>query len=373
MDQLVTALFATEEYQSKSREFLQTVFHYIRSFFGDDFSFREEKIILAQGELISTQVFYYYLCEQGIRADLLNALNFMRIDRSEEPDLYYIRENINRELQKHEPDTLFITQGFICRNVYGDIDNLKRGGSDYTASIIGAALNSEEIEIWTDIDGFHNNDPRYVEDTYCLPELSFDEAAELAYFGAKILHPASILPAKIANIPVRLKNTMEPSAPGTLITNNQLTSPEIKAVAAKDGITSIKIRSSRMLLAYGFMRKVFETFERYRTPVDMITTSEIAVSVTIDNDTYLEKIVDELKLYGFVEVDDKLSIICIAGNLGNNKTGLAAQVFSALSGIPLRMISYGASENSISILVSTSDKVNALKALNQNLFLKNKE
>jgi aspartate kinase len=291
----------------------------------------------------------------------------MRIDKENEPDNFYIKENLKREISEHSSYKIFITQGFICRNSYGEIDNLKRGGSDYTASLVGAAINADEIQIWTDIDGMHNNDPRYVENTYPLSHISFDEAAELAYFGAKILHPSSILPAKLANIPVRLKNTMQPEAEGTLV-SSKTGAEGIKAIAAKDNITAVKIKSGRMLLAYGFMRKVFEIFEMYKTPIDMITTSEVAVSLTIDETQNLVEITEELKKFGTVEIDNDLSIICIAGNFIAESKGHALKIFDALQNIPIRMISYGGSKHNVSVLVNTSDKVEALRALNEKLF-----
>jgi len=291
----------------------------------------------------------------------------MRIDKSLEPDEYYIKENLKRELAQYPYQNIFITQGYICRNAFGETDNLKRGGSYYSASLIGAQLEADEIQIWTDIDGFHNNDPRYVEKTYPIKELSFDEAAELAYFGAKILHPSSVLPAKVKNIPVWLKNTLQPQEPGTLITE-KLIEGEIKAVAAKDGITAIKIKSGRMLLAHGFLRRVFEVFERYETPIDMITTSEIAVSVTIDNPKYLAQIKKELESYAKVEVDIDQTIICAVGNLIAEEKGIALKVIQALEDIPLRMISYGGSKHNISVLVNSKDKVSALNELNNKLF-----
>jgi len=365
---VINELYQTPEIKEKAQELIKTHFDYIRQFTIDMFTSLEEKAILAQGELLSTALFHYFLQEQGINSVLLPALNFMRIDRSEEPDNYYIRENLNREIADHQECELFITQGYICRNAFGEIDNLKRGGSDYSAAIIGAAVKASEIQIWTDIDGFHNNDPRFVENTHPISELSFDEAAELAYFGAKILHPSTVLPAKLLNIPVRLKNTMCPDAYGTLITNNSTNTDEIKAVAAKDGITAIKIKSGRMLLAYGFLRRVFETFERYKTSIDMITTSEIAVSLTIDSPTNLDKIVDELKQFGTVAIDSEQTIVCVVGSFTTDKAGVAAKVFNAMKDIPMRMISYGGSENNISILIHSTDKVRTLKALNEHLF-----
>jgi aspartate kinase len=365
--EVIQELFSTKEYQEKGNEIIKSHFTYIKSFTQDMFTLFEEKAILAQGELISTALLHYYLNEQNISSVLVPALNFMRTDKDGEPDLFYIKENINREITQNPTDNLFITQGFICRNAFGEIDNLKRGGSDYSAALIGVACEAEEIQIWTDIDGMHNNDPRYVENTQPLAHLSFDEAAELAYFGAKILHPASVQPCKIANIPVRLKNTMHPEAAGTLI-SSKTEGKGITAIAAKDNITAIKIKSGRMLLAHGFMRKVFEIFETYKTSIDMITTSEVAVSVTIDDTKYLNDIVAELKKYGTVEVDESLSIICVVGDFIAESKGYAVKVFSALQNISIRMISYGGSRHNVSLLVNTSDKKEALNVLNENLF-----
>ena len=322
---------------------------------------------MAQGEIISTTLMHYYLQEQGIPSTLLSALDFMRIDKDCEPDYFYIEQNLKRLLSNPTTERIIITQGFICRNAYGEIDNLKRGGSDYSAALIGAAVNAGEIQIWTDIDGVHNNDPRYVKNTQPLRSLSFDEAAELAYFGAKILHPSSIQPAKRANIPVRMKNTMNPGDEGTLITKESPVQ-NFKAVAAKDGITAIKVKSSNMLLAYGFVRKVFEIFESWKTPIDMIATSEVAISLTIDNTCHLEDIKKDLTKYGTIEVEENLSIICIVGDCSINNNGLAAQALTALQDIPLHMISYGASEHSISLLVKQEDKQRALQDLSERLF-----
>ncbi|AIZ64310.1 aspartate kinase [Hymenobacter sp. DG25B] len=332
-----------------------------------------ERLILAQGELLSTQLFHRYVTDiLGREAVLLPALDFMRLDKDEEPDADYIQEHLTQLLAEHPGQKLFITQGYICRNAQGLIDNLKRGGSDYSASLIGAAARVAEIQIWTDIDGLHNNDPRVVKDTYPIRELSFDEAAELAYFGAKILHPSSILPARQHGIPVRLLNTLQPEAPGTLI-SAKTGSEAIKAVAAKDGLVAIKVRSSRMLLAHGFLRRLFEVFERFRTPIDMITTSEVAVSLTIDDSTHLPEILEELRGFGTVETDENQTIICLVGNLIQENHGAAFKVFEALQDIPLRMISYGGSPNNISILINTPDKVRALTALNEGLFRRKAE
>ena len=314
------ALFAKDEFKIKGIDLIKNHFNHLRSFTLDMFTSNEEKAILAQGELLSTALFYFHLQEVGITTALIPALNFMRIDENEEPQLTYIEKNLNLELEKYPTTNIFITQGYICRNAFGEIDNLKRGGSDYTASIIGAAIHVKEVQIWTDIDGMHNNDPRIVTKTHAIHQLSFDEAAELAYFGAKILHPTCILPAQKRNIPVLLKNTMQPQAPGTIISDS-FSEEGIKAVAAKDGICAINIKSDRMLLAHGFLRAVFDIFERYKTSIDMITTSEIAVSLTIDNDANLNEITKELEEFANVEVEKEQTIICIVGNLPKNKAG----------------------------------------------------
>lgn len=363
----IAKLYKTEEFKKKAADLITHHFNYLRAFTLDMFTSNEEKAVLAQGELLSTAMFHFYLAEQNIKSVLLPALNFMRIDENEEPDLKYIEANINAELKKYPGETLFITQGYICRNEFGEIDNLKRGGSDYTASIIGAALYSKEVQIWTDIDGMHNNDPRFVNKTHPINELSFDEAAELAYFGAKILHPTCILPAQKRNIPVRLKNTMQPQAQGTLIANIA-TSVGLKAVAAKDGIIAINIKSDRMLLAHGFLRAVFEIFERYKTSIDMITTSEVAVSLTIDNSKNLKEIKKELEEIANVDIDENQTIICIVGSVPKDSAGFGYKVLEALKDIPLRMVSYGGSPNNISVLIDGKLKKEALMALNKGLF-----
>lgn len=361
------ALFSTEEFCTKGKTFVKETFDYMRSLSKSIFTTFEEKNIIAQGELISTNLFTFYLKEIGIKACLLPALEYMRIDKNAEPDMTYIADHLKTLLDDHPNYEIYITQGFICKNFYGETDNLQRGGSDYTASIIGAAIESEEIQIWTDIDGMHNNDPRFVENTQPVPYLNFEEAAELAYFGAKILHPTCILPAKLHNIPVRLLSTMDPSAHGTLISNS-IKHGKIEAIAAKDGIASIKIKSGRMLLAYGFLRKVFEIFETYKTSIDMITTSEVGVSVSIDNLKHLDDIVDDLKKFGTVTVEKDMVIICVVGDLPYENVGFQAQVVSALKDIPIRMISYGGSNYNISFLIKSEDKVRALQALSKNLF-----
>ena len=369
--QHIDELFSTEEYKQKTQEFVKSVFDYIRSFTKDIFTLFEEKVILAQGEIISTNMVTNYLCEQGVKAVLIPALEFMRTDKNSEPDLNYIREKLSAQLEAHPGQEIYITQGFICRNAYGEIDNLQRGGSDYTASLIGAAINASEIQIWTDIDGMHDNDPRVVDKTSPVRQLHFEEAAELAYFGAKILHPTCVQPAKYANIPVRLLNTMEPSAPGTLI-SNETEKGKIKAVAAKDNITAIKIKSSRMLLAHGFLRKVYEIFESYKTPIDKICTSEVGVSMSIDNTKHLNEIVNDLKKYGTVTVDHDMCIVCVVGDLEWENIGFEARAIQAMKDIPVRMISYGGSNYNISFLIRESDKKRALQALSDVLFNNNK-
>jgi aspartate kinase len=366
-EKVVNDLFASEKFRKEGQELIDSHFEYIRNFSMSEFTKLQEKAVLAQGELISTALFHLLLRERNIKSVLLPALNFMRIDKDGEPDAFYIKENIKRELENHPAENIIITQGFICRNAHGEIDNLKRGGSDFTASIIGAAISASEIQIWTDINGFHNNDPRFVENTKVIRELSFDEAAELAYFGAKILHPSSVNPARENNIPVRLKNTMEPEDPGTLITSNSILM-DYKAVAAKDGISVLRIRSDRMLMAYGFLRKVFEIFEAYRTPIDMITTSEVAVSITIDNSEFIGQIAKDLRGLGSVDVEENQTIICVVGDFRTERTGSAPEIFEALNTIPLKMISYGGSQNSLSLLIDTNNKIEALRLLSKHLF-----
>ncbi len=363
----INELYSSDEYKQKGLALIKERFNYIKSFTNNAFTVFEEKEILSQGELISTGMFNLYLLERGVKSLLLPALDYMRIDKNNEPDTAYIRENLTALLDKNPGYDIYVTQGYICRNSFGEVDNLQRGGSDYTASLIGAALLADEIQIWTDIDGMHNNDPRFVENTKPVSQLSFDEAAELAYFGAKILHPTCVLPAKVNNIPVRLLNTMDPKAPGTLISSHQCTD-RVAAIAAKDNIVALHIKSSRMLLAYGFMRKVFEIFESYKTPIDMITTSEVGVSLTIDNSRHLDDIIDDLKKYGTVEVDKDQCIICVAGDFAPGKKGYASAIFDALRDVPVRMISYGGSPHNVSILVAASDKIAALRGLSAELF-----
>jgi len=363
---VVNDLYTTADKKEKGKAIVSEIFQTIKSLTSGDFNEVGENTIVAQGELLSTGLFTELMLENGYKCVNLPALDFMKIDSEKAADSYFIRENIAKALQQSEDADYYVTQGFICRNAEGNIDNLQRGGSDYTASLIGAAILAEEIEIWTDIDGFHNNDPRYVENTKKIDQLSFDEAAELAYFGAKILHPQTVLPAKLQNIPVRLKNTMHPSDSGTLITSESI-GHGIKAVAAKDGITAIKIRSYRMLNAYGFLKNVFEIFEFFKTPIDMISTSEVSVSLTIDNTKHLNEIVSELKEYGEVEVDTYLTIVCIVGDLIAEETGFAAEVFTALKNIQIRMISYGGSHHNISVLVKTDLKKQTLQAISNDL------
>lgn len=367
--QHVEDLYSTDEMKKTTREFLQGEFNYLRSFTKDLFTSFEEKSIVAQGEIMSTNMVVNYLKEQGVKAVLLSALDFMRTDKNAEPDPQYIKEKLAAIMEENQGYQIYITQGFICRNAYGEVDNLQRGGSDYTASLIGAALPADEIQIWTDIDGMHNNDPRVVEHTEAVRQLNFEEAAELAYFGAKILHPTCVQPAKYAGIPVRLKNTMDPKADGTII-DNVIVRGKIKAVAAKDNITAIKIKSSRMLLATGFLRKVFEIFESYQTPIDMIATSEVGVSMSIDNDAHLNDIVNELKKYGTVTVDSDMCIICVVGDLDWSNVGFETIATDAMKNIPVRMISYGGSNYNISFLIKEKDKKQALQNLSNVLFEK---
>ena len=366
----IDELYATDEWRQRTEQFLKEEFAYLRSMTKTLFTSFEEKVILAQGEIISTNMVTNYLQEQGIKAVLLSALDMIRTDKNAEPDFNYIREKALAQLTANPDYEIYITQGFICRNAYGEIDNLLRGGSDYTACLLGAAIEAEEMQIWTDIDGMHNNDPRIVEGTEPVRQLYFEEAAELAYFGAKILHPTCIQPAKFAGVPVRLLNTMDPSAPGTII-NNRMHRGTIKAVAAKDNITCIGIQSSRMLLAHGFLRKVFEIFETYKTSIDMIATSEVGVSVTIDNTSNLRSIVDELKKYGTVTVDDRMCIVCVVGDLSTQNVGFETIATDALKQIPVRMISYGGSQHNISFVVAEADKKRTLQALQNTLFTYN--
>jgi aspartate kinase len=363
----IKELFSKREYLEQGKEIIDYHFGLLTNLANDYFTAAEEKVILAQGELLSTTLYHIYLKEIGVPSVLLPALDFMKIDEDHEPIVDYLTAHITPLLNKHPDNNLFITQGYICRNSFGEIDNLRRGGSDYTASLIGAGIRSEEVQIWTDIDGMHNNDPRIVKGTKPIALLSFDEAAELAYFGAKILHPQSVFPAQKYRIPVRLLNTMDPKAQGTLITNTS-EKDQIKSIAAKDGITAIKIQSSRMLLAHGFLRRVFEVFERYKTSIDMITTSEVAVSLTIDDTTHLDEITAELLAFGTVDIDTDQTIICVVGDFGAEKHGYAARVLEAVKHIPIRMISYGGSDHNMSLLIKTEDKTEILRSLHNRLF-----
>ena len=364
----INTLLTNKEINAEVTAYVASVFSGVEAQINQPFTALTYNTLVAQGELLSTFIFSRFLMQEGINASLLPALDFMRIDKTNEPDNFYINQNLNRILSENSAD-IYITQGFICRDAEGNIANLQRGGSDYTATIIGAVLRAEEVQIWTDIDGFHNNDPRFVENTTAISNLSFDESAELAYFGAKILHPQTVMPVSAFDIPVRLKNTMSPNAHGTLITN-QVHGEGIKAIAAKDGITAIKIKSARMLLAHGFLKKVFEIFERYETSIDMITTSEIAVSLTIDNTTALNAIVNELKTFAHVEVDDYMSIVCLVGNAIVYHPD-TPNLFQILQDVNVRMISYGGSNNNISLLINTSDKVETLKKLQRYVFENN--
>ncbi|MCE7043106.1 aspartate kinase [Dyadobacter sp. CY312] len=365
----IKELYSTEEGLAKGQEIIDSEFGFIRSLVGiKPFTIKQDKELVAEGEILSTKMFQAYLEEKGDSSVLLPALDFMRIDADGEPEMAAIEEKLVAILNQHTDAKIVVTQGFICRNPREEVDNLKRGGSDYTASLIGGAIRADEIQIWTDIDGMHNNDPRIVKRTFPIRELTFEEAAELAYFGAKILHPSTITPAKLRGVPVRLKNTMQPEAPGTLIAN-QTSDREIKAIAAKDNITAIYIHSTRMLNAYGFLRRVFEIFEKYKTPVDMITTSEVSVSVTIDNSDHLEAITAELREFADLEEHDRdQNIICIVGNFSADKEGIALKVLEAMKNIPIRMISYGASEHNLSLLIHSKYKAEALNVLNERLF-----
>ncbi len=363
----IESLFSSNEGKERGISIVNERIEQIENLIDQPFYEKTNKLVVAQGELISTQLFTSFLFERKIPAVLISALDFMYLDDQFEPDLPLIEEKLAANLAKYPSNDLFITQGYICRNNSGGVDNLKRGGSDYTATLIGAAVQAEEVQIWTDIDGVHNNDPRIVENTMPIAQLSFEEAGELAYFGAKILHPSCIFPAQQKNVPIRIKNTLDPAARGTLITSEKRPD-KIKAIAVKDRITAIKIKSTRMVNAYGFLRKIFEVFEKYKTPIDMITTSEIAVSLSIDNSTNLVSIIDDLKPFGIIEMDKDQSIICIVGDFVAQKKGIVKDIFMSLAQIPVRMISYGGSKNNISLLIDTSYKKEALQSLNTSLF-----
>jgi aspartate kinase len=365
--EFIKELLTDENAIAKAKLVIAEHFEFLTIILKISFSEALNKDILAQGELLSTKLFSIYLDEINIGHVLLPALDFMTIDGYDEPQIGAIKVKLSQLLQRHKDESIFITQGYISRNARGEVDNLKRGGSDYSASLIAAAINASVCEIWTDIDGMHNNDPRVAKKTIPIEQLSFEEAAELAYFGAKILHPASIWPAQYFNVPVRLLNTLMPEAKGTLITE-KAGSVGVKAVAAKDGITAIKIKSSRMLLAYGFLRKVFEVFEKYRTSIDMITTSEVAVSVTIDNDVYLSEITKELEVFGTVEIDTNQTIVSIVGNEITETENIMRRLFDSISSIPVRMVSYGGSRHNVSLLIARSNKEETLQLLNKGLF-----
>lgn len=363
---VLAEIFNQSEQKQMIVNYVNKIFSFLEKSTSKEYSTELENEILAQGELLSTYIFTQHLQQKSINARLLPALNFMRVDKFGEPDMFYIQQNLHRLIKESVPADIYITQGFICLDSEGNIANLERGGSDYTATIIGAATNANEVQIWTDIDGMHNNDPRFVNNTKAISNISFDEAAELAYFGAKILHPQTVMPARKANIPVRLKNTMSPASHGTLITD-KVTNEGIKAIAAKDNITAVKIKSARMLLAHGFLKKVFEIFEKYETAIDMITTSEIAVSLTVDNDSKLLEITEELERFSSVEIDKNQSIVCLVGH-AIVKDKNTYNLFKILQDINVRMISYGGSNNNISLLVNTNDKKEALKKLNEYVF-----
>lgn len=367
---VVKDLYNSPQYHKKATAFIEERFDFISSYIHEaavTVLSETEKIIVAQGEILSTNLFSLYLEEASVASSYLSAFDFMRIDEAGEPDSDYLTSALGAILDANPQTELYITQGYICLNPEGDIDNLKRGGSDYSASLIGAAIQAEEIQIWTDIDGMHNNDPRYVDNTFSLEEISFDEAAELAYFGAKILHPQSVIPAREKNVPVLLKNTFDPASPGTIIRNCEVPN-RVRAIAAKDGITAIRIKSFRMLMAYGFLKNIFEVFEKYKTAIDTITTSEVAVSLTIDDTSSLDAIVNDLHAFGSVKVDTDLTIICLAGNFSNKDNAANAAIFNSLQDIPLRMISYGGSNYNVSLVVNTEDKIKSLRALNSGLF-----
>lgn len=369
--QTAKELLKQEDYIQKATSLLSSFFDELFNYVSQEYSITLEKKIHSYGEIMTTNLFTLYLNECGENATLLSALNFMRTKSEGEPDMAFIQESIQKEIENYPNTEIFITQGYICKNNKGEVDNLTRGGSDYSATIIGAALKADEIVIWSDKDGLLNNDPRFVDNTFPLSEISYGEAEELAYFGAKILHPTCIVPARKASIPVKLKNTMNTEAPGTLIFNNQSDQGQIKAIAAKDDIVSINIKSGRMMNAYGFLRKIFEVFERYKTPVDMITTSEVAVSVTIDQTRFLADIITELEKLGEVVVQENQSIVCVVGNIPPDMPGISSRIFKSIANIPLKMISYGASQRNITVLIDTARKTNALNQLNQSLFLSN--
>lgn len=363
----IEELYSSATFKEQALELVTERFKYIWSFSGASFTIFDEKIVLAQGELISTGMMNLYLQEQNMQSALLPALDYMRITKDREPDPQYIHTKLNALIEQYPETEVFITQGFICRNAYGEVDNLERGGSDYSASLIGAAVQADEIQIWTDIDGMHNNDPRVVTHTSPVRQLNFEEAAKLAHFGAKILHPTCILPAKENNIPVRLLNTFQPDAAGTLISNTA-EKGRIKAVAAKDNITYVKIKSLRVLPAHKFLSEVFDTFALYKTAIDMVTTSDVGVSVTIDNPENIQEIVARLEDYATIYVEKEMVIICVVGDLEWQNVGFEARIVNALKDIPVRMISYGGSNSNVSLVMKAEDKTRALRALSEKLF-----
>jgi len=368
-DHLLFDLFREQAFLDRAGEYIDRCFDFLKNARPETLTPARENEFIGQGEVMSAGLFDYVLKEKKLNSVYLNAFEFMRLDKDLEPDQLYIRENLHKFLAQYPGKDIFVTQGYICRDYYGEAANLGRGGSDYTASLIGAALDASEIQIWSDTDGIQNNDPRVISNTSPIAELSYKEAAEMAYFGAKVLHPKSVFPAQVKKIPVRLKNTMNPEAAGTLIANYSK-KDKIKAIAAKDGIIAIRIKSARMLMAYGFLKSIFEVFEEYKTPIDMISTSEISVSLTIDSALHLEPILERLKAFGEVIFDLDQTIICVVGDFLAEETGLANKVLQALKDVPIRMISYGGSKNNISLLIQSSDKVKALKSLHENIFEK---
>ncbi len=364
---LVVSLFDRDEIKSLAIELISSKFNYIRTFTKDLFTLFEERVVMAQGELISSELFYLYMQDRKINAVLIPALDFMRTDKNAAPDPVYIKDKLLALLEASKDADVYITQGYICRNAYGEIDDLRKGGSDFSASLIGVAVDAKEVQIWADVYSMQNNDPRYVKGTTPIRQLNFDEAAELAYFGSKILHPSSILPAKLADIPVRLKNTEFPESAGTLISNTTEVNV-IKAVGARDNITAIKIKSGRMLLAHGFLRRVTEVFENYQTSIDMLATSEIGVSLTIDDNRNLQAIVDDLKKYGTVSVDPDMVIVSVIGDLESEDSGIAVDIMGSMNEIPVRMLSYGGSKYNFSFLIHKKDKEKTLQILNDKLF-----
>jgi len=368
---LIHAVLQEESLQQQAIQHVDDVLQRLQGFLQVPEAHNLYSEILTLGELMSTKIFSIVLHQDGVANTWLNATDFMHIDHDDNPSIGPIRTQLEAVLNAHKKTEVYITQGFLCLDKEGDVSNLKRGGSDYSATLIGAAIAAEEVQIWTDIDGFHNNDPRCVEHTKPIAQLTYDEAAELAYFGAKILHPKTVSPVRAQGIPVFLKNTFEPESFGTLI-SDQATTKGLKAIAAKDGIIAINIKSNQMLMAYGFLRKIFEVFEKYETPIDMITTSEIAVSLTIDDATNLDKITSEIGTYAHVIIEHQQTIISIVGDSLMSQNN-ANQIFSVLKEIPVRMISYGGSTNNISILVNTDHKIQALRSLHATLFQTNFE